>query len=165
VITDYFDNIKVGDKHVSRARTITETDLVSFAMFTGDWHPAHTDVEYANSDPIFGQRIAHGALVLSVALGLVTFWPQAMKAFYGIDHLRFVGPTKIGDTLHVKTEVTELAPRPDNTGVVTSDFTVVNQRSETVLAASLKTLVTNQPESEASAPGNHAQPGDRGDRR
>jgi len=75
VITAYLDDITVGDTHVSRARTITETDLVTFAMFTGDWHPIHTDVEYAAADPIFGQRIAHGALVISVALGLVTFWP------------------------------------------------------------------------------------------
>jgi acyl dehydratase len=145
VITDYFDHLKLGDRHVSRARTITETDIVSFAMFSGDWHPAHTDVGYAEADPRFGERIAHGALVLSVALGLVTFWPQAMKAFYGIDRLRFVNPTKIGDTLHVETEVTDLTPRQDDAGVVTSAFTVVNQRGETVIAATLKTLVINQP--------------------
>jgi 3-hydroxybutyryl-CoA dehydratase len=146
VITDYFDRTKVGDRHVSRARTITETDIVSFAMFTGDWHPAHTDEEYAKADPVFGGRVAHGALALSVALGLVTFWPEAMKAFYGIDRLRFVTPTRIGDTLHVETEVTELTPRADGTGVVTSDFRVVNQRGDTVIAALLKTLVANAPE-------------------
>jgi 3-hydroxybutyryl-CoA dehydratase len=145
VITDYFDRITVGDKHVSRARTITETDIVSFAMFTGDWHPAHTDAEYAAADPVFGGRVAHGALSLSIALGLVTFWPEAMKAFYGIDRLRFVTPTRIGDTLHVESEVTELTPREDNAGVVTSDFRILNQRGETVLAASLKTLVVNRP--------------------
>ncbi|MCW2943587.1 MAG: dehydratase [Actinoallomurus sp.] len=79
MITDYFDRIEIGDRHVSRARTITETDIVALAMFTGDWHPAHTEVEYAASDPVFGGRVAHGALALSVALGLVTFWPEAMK--------------------------------------------------------------------------------------
>ncbi|MQA04185.1 MAG: dehydratase [Streptosporangiales bacterium] len=144
VITDYFDAIAVGDEHVSMARTVTETDIVTFAMFTGDWHPAHTDVTYAESDPVFGGRVAHGALVLSVALGLVTFWPQAMKAFYGIDRLRFVTPTRIGDTIRVRTVVTDKTPRGDGTGVVTSDFTVLNQRDETVVAASLKTLVTER---------------------
>lgn len=145
MITDYFDRISVGDKHISRARTITETDVVSFAMFTGDWHPAHTDTEYASADPVFGGRVAHGALSLSVALGLVTFWPEAMKAFYGIDRLRFVTPVRIGDTLHVETEVTGLTPRDDGAGVVTSDFRILDQRGETVLAASLKTLVVKQP--------------------
>ncbi|MDN5920404.1 MAG: dehydratase [Pseudonocardia sp.] len=122
MITTYLDAITVGDTHVSRARTITETDVVTFAMFTGDWHPIHTDVTYAEQDAAFGARIAHGALVISVALGLVTFWPPAMKALYGIDTLRFVAPTRISDTLHVDTEVMAVDDRGDGTGVVTSSF-------------------------------------------
>lgn len=145
MITSYLGDISVGDKHVSRARTITETDLVSFAMVTGDWHPIHTDTEYAAADPVYQGRIAHGALVLSFALGLVTFWPPAMKAFYGIDRLRFTAPTRIGDTIHVETEVAAVEPRDDRTGVVTSRFTVRNQRAEDVLVATLKSLVAEEP--------------------
>jgi acyl dehydratase len=145
VITAYLADIAVGDRHVSRARTITESDLVSFAMVTGDWHPVHTDAEYAAADPVFGERVAHGALVLSYALGLVTFWPPAMKAFYGIDRLRFTAPTRIGDTIHVETEVTTIEPRGDQTGVVTSAFTVRNQRGQDVLVAALKSLVAEEP--------------------
>lgn len=145
MITTYLDAIAVGDTHVSRARTITETDIVTFAMFTGDWHPIHTDVEYAAADEAFGARIAHGALVISVALGLVTFWPPAMKAFYGIDRLRFVAPTRIGDTLHVATEVTGIDDRGGGTGVVTSSFTVRNQCDSDVLVATLKCLVAAEP--------------------
>lgn len=145
MITDYFDTIKLGDRHTSQGRTITETDIVTFAMFSGDWHPAHTDVTYAEADPLFGGRVAHGALVLSVGLGLVTFRPEAMKAFYGIDRLRFVTPTKIGDTLHVETEVIGLSPRDAGSGIVTSRFTVLNQRGEILLAAELKTLVMCRP--------------------
>jgi 3-hydroxybutyryl-CoA dehydratase len=145
VITSYLDDISVGDTHVTRGRTITETDLVSFAMFSGDWHPIHTDVEYAAADERFGGRIAHGALVLSVGLGLVTFWPPAMKAFYGIDRLRFVAPTRIGDTVHVVTEVLSVDPRDDSSGVVTSQFVVRNQRDQDVLVAQLKSLVARKP--------------------
>jgi acyl dehydratase len=146
VITGYYDQIAVGDRHVSRARTITETDLVSFAMFTGDWHPIHTDTEYARADERFGQRIAHGALVLSVALGLVTLWPAAMKAFYGVDKLRFVNPVFIGDTLHVETTVTAVEPRDDRSAVVVSGFTVRKHTGEPVLVASLRCLVNASPE-------------------
>ncbi len=67
-----------------------------------------------------------------------------MKAFYGIDKLRFVTPVRTGDTIHVETEVTELTPRGDGKGVVTSAFRILNQRSETVLAAALKTLVVTE---------------------
>ena len=144
MITEYLDGIAVGDRHTSRARTITETDIVTFAMFTGDWHPIHTDVPYAEADPRFGQRIAHGALVLSVALGLVEFRPEAMKAFYGIEHLRFVAPTFIGDTLHVETEVLAVEPKGPADGVVTSRFTVRKQDGAAVLVATLKTLVVRK---------------------
>ena len=143
MITDYLDRIAVGDRHTTRARTITETDIVSFAMFSGDWHPIHTDTEYAAADTRFGARIAHGALVISVALGLVTFWPPAMKAFYGIDRLRFVAPTRIGDTLHVDTEVLEIEAGPDD-GVVTSRFVIRNQGDADVVVATLKTLVARE---------------------
>ena len=145
MITTYLDEIAVGDTATSGARTITETDLVSFAMFSGDWHSIHTDAEYAARDPRFGQRIAHGALVFSVALGLVEFWPPALKAFYGADRMRFVAPTFIGDTLHVDTEVLTIEPRDDGDGVVTSRFVVSNQRGEDVLVATLKLLVAPRP--------------------
>ena len=140
MITEPLERIRIGDRHTSRARTITETDLVSFAMFTGDWHPIHTDVTYAEADPRFHGRIAHGALVLSVALGLVEFDPAAMKAFYGIAALRFVAAVHIGDTLHVETEVLDVRPR-DADGVVTSRFVVVTHEGTEVLVATLKCLV------------------------
>jgi 3-hydroxybutyryl-CoA dehydratase len=114
-------------------------------MFTGDWHPLHTVVEYAEADERFGQRIAHGALVLSVALGLVEFRPEMMKAFYGIDKLRFVAPTFIGDTLHVETEVAEVTPRGPGDGVVASRFTVVKIDESPVLVATLRCLVARTP--------------------
>jgi 3-hydroxybutyryl-CoA dehydratase len=145
LITAYLEDTSVGDTHVTGGRTITETHVVNFAMFSGDWHPIHTDIEYATADERFGGRIAHGALVLSVALGLVTFWPPAMKAFYGIDKLRFVAPTRIGDTLHVETEVLAVEPKGSDGGVVTSRFTVRNQREEDVIVATLKSLVARKP--------------------
>lgn len=146
MITTYLDEIAVGDTSVSRQRTITETDIVSFAMFTGDWHPIHTVVPYAEAEPRFGQRIAHGALVISVALGLVEFWPQAMLAFYGFDRLRFVHPTHIGDTLRVETEVLDIRRREDRTGVVTYRFVVLNDKDEQLCVADLLALVAARPQ-------------------
>lgn len=143
MITAPWQDLEVGQQHTTRARTITETDIVSFAMFTGDWHPIHTDTEYAAADPRFGQRIAHGALVLSVALGLVDFRPEAMMAFYGIDKLRFVGPTLIGDTIHVETEILEIIPREDGDAVVASRFVVAKSDGSPALVATLKCLVAS----------------------
>jgi 3-hydroxybutyryl-CoA dehydratase len=141
MISAYYDDIRVGDKNVTRSRTITETDIVNFAMFTGDWHPLHTDVEYARNDDLYGERIAHGMLVLSVATGLISFMPGATRAFYGMDRVRFVSPTKIGDTLHAETEVVDKRSCDGRSGVVTSELVVKNQRNEDVLVGTMKALV------------------------
>jgi 3-hydroxybutyryl-CoA dehydratase len=145
VITDCYEALEVGQRHATRARTVTETDLVNFAGLTGDWHPLHTDAEFAAADPTFGRRIAHGALVLSIGLGLVTLRPEAVTAFYGIDRLRFVGPTFIGDTIHVETEIQSITPRADRRhAVVASQFVVRNQRGSEALIGTLAMLVAGR---------------------
>src|SRR2546426_2562164 len=66
----YFDDIEVGDSFTTKGRTVTEADLVNFAALTWDTYPLHVDAEWA-SNTMFGERIAHGMLVLSYAAGLV----------------------------------------------------------------------------------------------
>ncbi len=88
----YYEDFEVGYVDTTRARTITEADIVNFAAFSGDWYPLHTDVEYAKKGP-FGERIAHGMLVLSVAVGLMPLYEMAIVAFYGMDKVRFTAPT------------------------------------------------------------------------
>ncbi len=65
----YFEEFTVGDSLITAGRTITEADIVKFAALSGDWTTIHTDAEYAKG-MMFGERIAHGALVLSIAIGL-----------------------------------------------------------------------------------------------
>jgi len=83
LITRYFDDIQVGEKSVTRSRTITEADIVNFASLSGDWYPLHCDAEYAKKSP-FGDRIAHGLLILSAASGLTPLEPGPVLAFYGM---------------------------------------------------------------------------------
>ena len=139
MIRHYFDEIQLGDRSVTPARTITETDIVNFASLSGDWFPLHTDAEYA-SETMYGERVAHGMLVLSVVTGLITLKPGAVQAFHGIEGLRFRRPTRIGDTVHAETEVLDLESR-DQAGLVTSGLTVKNQRAETVTTARFRWLV------------------------
>ena len=98
------------DTHLrSRARTITESDLVSFAAITGDWHPQHVDAEWA-ADSRFGERIAHGMLVLSYSIGLMGFDPDRVVALRGIDSLTFKRPIAIGETIRVEADVEDVRP-------------------------------------------------------
>jgi len=133
----YFDDFEIGDKSVSKGRTITETDIVMFAAFSGDWHQLHTNVEFAKKGP-FGERIAHGFLVLVAASGLMPLEEMAILAFYGMDKVRFLGPTKIGDTIHVEMEAIEKEDKNEKNGVVSFKSSIKNQKEENLAVFIMK---------------------------
>jgi len=141
-----FEDYKVGEKFISPGRTITEADIVMFAAFTGDWHPLHTNVEYAEKTA-FGERIAHGMLTLCVGsalifrLGAYVTLPKSFIAFYGMDKVRFTGAVKIGDTIRCETEVVELQAKDDKRGVIVSQNNIKNQRGEDVVVYTTRALV------------------------
>lgn len=135
-----FNQYKLGQVWKSRGRTITESDIVNFAGVSGDFFPLHTDSEYAKNT-IFKQRIAHGMLVLSIGTGLLELAADAVVAFYGIEKLRFVKPTFIGDTIHLELEVTDLKDKENGTGIVTAHQEIKKQTGETVITAELKFLI------------------------
>ena len=139
----YFEDFEVGGETVTAGRTITETDIVNFAGITGDWNEIHTNKELAERSH-FKQRIAHGALVFSIATGLSVRLGQTAEtviAFYGVDRLRFVKPTFIGDTVMVRQKVQEKTERNASSGIVTILNEVVNQRQEVVVAYVAKVLL------------------------
>jgi len=139
----YYEDSEIGAKRApSRARTVTEADIVNFASLTGDWYPLHTDVEFARKS-MFGERIAHGMLVLSITSALAPPYDLAFLAFYGIDRVRFTAPVKIGDTIHVEGEVVDTKDKGD-TGVITLRSFVKNQRGEDVTVWDVKGLLAKQ---------------------
>ena len=98
----YFEDFETSADLVSRGRTITDADVMAFAGLTGDFTELHTNEEFAKTTR-FGRRIAHGALVFSIAMGLATrtnILDDTLIAFAGVDKLRFVEPVFIGDTIH-----------------------------------------------------------------
>jgi 3-hydroxybutyryl-CoA dehydratase len=147
---DWFEDFETGEVSVSPGRTITEVDILGFAGLTGDFHPLHTDVTYAENTP-FGQRIAHGLLVLSIGsalafrLGEHHALPRSFIAFYGIDNLRFTAPVMIGDTIRLESTVTEMKAKDEARGVVTSQNRILNQRDEPVCVYTTKILCGRRP--------------------
>lgn len=142
----YFEDFKIGDEWQTRARTITEADIVTFAGLTGDYTGLHVDAEEA-AQTKFGQRIAHGALIFSYSVGLVTqmnLIKDTVVAFYGVDRLRFTGPTFIGDTIRVTKKVTSLEKKESGHRLVVYETKVTNQRGETVLVYSDKVSVRSR---------------------
>ena len=145
----YFEEFEVGQRFYSASRTITESDIVSFAGLSGDYNQIHTDAEFAKGTP-YGQRIAHGLLVTSVASGLIAqsgLIEGTVLAFREINNWKFATPTYIGDTVHVETEITGTkALRRLGGGSVEIALSVRNQNSEVVMKGSWTVLIISRPE-------------------
>ena len=134
-----FDELEEGERFSTRGRTLTEADVVGFATLTGDLHPAHVDAEWA-AQSAFGERVAHGMLVLSYAVGLVPLDPDRVLALRGLTDVVFKRPARIGDTIRVEAEVTSLRPLDQERGLVTLRWRIVNQRDELVTRATVELL-------------------------
>lgn len=131
----YFEQYEVGEVRVTHGRTITETDFVVHAGHTGDFFPHHMDAEFMRGQP-FGQRIAHGTMTFAIGIGLTASEINPHAFTYGYERLRFPKPVFIGDTIHTRLTVTEVAadPKRPDFGRVVESCEVVNQRGEVVMA-------------------------------
>lgn len=128
-----------GTELTTRGRTITESDLVSFSSLTGDWHPQHGDAQWAAGSR-FGERVAHGMLVMSYAVGLMPFDPERVVALRGLDAVTFKRPVRIGDTIRVRSRVESARRLDDHHELVSLNWRVVNQHDEVVARARVDAL-------------------------
>lgn len=142
----YFEEIEVGSKQTTVSRTITEADIVNFACLTGDFNPLHMDKVFAEQT-MFGQRIAHGLLGLSIAAGLQTDEPEYhIEAFMNLNW-SFKRPIFIGDTIHVvSTIIDKKEGRAKGSGIIISERKVFNQNEKVTQEGTFQLLVTKKPE-------------------
>jgi acyl dehydratase len=131
----YYEDLSEGQTFTSPARTVTETDLVNFAMLSGDWNPIHTDEEFAKST-YYGKRVVHGLFGLSMMTGLLDrtgLFAGSLIAALGIRDWNYKAPVFVGDTLHFEMEIASkrLTSKGDR-GIVDRKFRLINQRNEVV---------------------------------
>ncbi len=132
----YWEDYEVGSSRTSFGRTITEADIVLHAGQTGDFYPHHMDAEWCKTQA-FGQRVAHGTLILSVGVGMLAGEINEVAFSYGYDKVRFISPVFIGDTITSQSEIVGKREHPkkaDQFGFVDESVVVSNQRGEAVLA-------------------------------
>lgn len=148
----YFEEFEVGQRFYSTGRTISESDIVAFAGISGDYNQIHTDAQFAGSTP-YGQRIAHGLLVTSVASGLIAqsgLIEGTVLAFREINNWKFTKPTFIGDTVHVEVDVQgKKVLRRLGGGAVEIAISVKNQNDEIVMKGLWTVLIISRSEDEA----------------
>lgn len=134
-----FGELALGEGALSPGRTVTEADIAAFAALTGDMHPLHTDAVWAARSP-FGQRIAHGMLLVSYAVGLAPFEPERVLALRAVRDAVFKRPVAIGDTICAQTEIVSLRALGDGAGLVGVALRIVNQHGQLCVCAELELL-------------------------
>jgi acyl dehydratase len=114
----------------SLSRTISEDDILLFALVSGDHNPIHLDTRYAEQS-FFGRRIAHGFLIGSLISSVLGNDLPGPGSIYLGQALKFLAPIHIGDTVTVTVKVVEVR---EDKRIVTLHTECTNQRGTLVLS-------------------------------
>lgn len=128
-----WNDLSVGQRFRTINRTITEADLVNFINATGMVEMIFTDVTYSEQGAISGRPVP-GALCYCFAEGLLVQATMQMTGLAMLEsNIRVLGPTQVGDTIHVEVEVLHVRPTSKgNRGIVKTRNDIVNQHGETI---------------------------------
>ena len=144
----WFEEFEVGQRIITPGRTISESDIVSFAGLSGDYNQIHTNEVFSSQTP-FGKRVAHGLLGLSIASGLAMrtgVLEGTVLAFREINNWKFSLPIFIGDTIHAELFIAETKPIPRlGGGSLIIEISVKNQNNEVTMKGAWTALVANKP--------------------
>lgn len=145
----WFEDFEPGDEMTTRGRTVDIGDLTVFAGLTGDHYQLHTDAAFMEKNR-FGQRIAHGPLTFTLAVGLVGlsgFYGDAIAALVEITGLKAMKPVFAGDTLHVVATVVVHEATGAKYGTLGVNYSVRNQNDEEVMTF-LQTMLAKRRQGE-----------------
>jgi acyl dehydratase len=149
----YLEDFVLDRTLTTHARTIGEADVSLFAGLAGDFNPLHVDEEFAKQTE-FGGRIAHGPLVLSMAIGLMAQLNLIDGTALALLDLKweFKAPVKLGDTIRGRVTPVEKRPsRKAGRGVLVLRFEVENQRGDTVQTGAITLLMKMRPTNSTSS--------------
>lgn len=144
----YFDDFEIGQEFTSPRRTVTETDIVTFAGMTGDNNPLHTDETFAQETQ-FQARIAHGLLGASIAVGLWCRLGLVDGTAVAVleAHWKFIKPIILGDTIHAQLKIiSKRMTSKRNCGIMVVGFDVRNQHDVNVQNGEFMLMVKTKTE-------------------
>ena len=132
----YFEDLPVGRKFKTLARTIQDADICAFCNVIHMTEVLFTDMEFLKNESDIKGRLAPGALSYCFAEGLLaqSTMQKTGYAFLNME-LNIENPAFAGDTIHVECEVVESrlsASRPGR-GLVRTRNKVINQNGKVVL--------------------------------
>jgi 3-hydroxybutyryl-CoA dehydratase len=149
-----WEDLSEGDVAISGGRTVTETDVVNFCGLSGDFNWFHVDA-VAAKESVFGQRVAHGMLVLAIATGLQVGQMEpkiATAAFMGLNDWQFRAPVFFGDTIRVRRTIGAKSEHKNPAqGFVVYEIEVLNQEDKVVQKGQWNMLIRRRAPVEAAA--------------
>jgi len=132
-IKKFFEDFELNEGRTTAKRKITGADIDLHAEESGDYFPHHMDAEWCKTQP-FKKRMAHGTLVLTIAIGLTADVINEVSMTYGFDRIRFVKPVFIDDTIYVTTKIKEKKDhKKPGFGLITEQVETFNQNDELVM--------------------------------
>jgi acyl dehydratase len=143
----YWQDLKVGDRYETFGRSIAGPDITAFCNLAGIVEPLFTDAEYRKHHSVMKGFAAPGALVLSVAEGLVLAGTAhgTGLAFLHAD-VDVKAPVIADDTVSVRLEVTEVRASSKGRGLVRTRNEVINQQGQIVLVYTPLRLMAGRPD-------------------
>lgn len=150
LLTRYFDELNIGDRWTSAARTIEHTDLIVWKRLT-EPEPQTPTSPGSNAHRALRRPAAPSLLVNAFAIGLgMPATRGAILVDYDVEELRFVAPVFVGDTLRLDSEVLDCRERHHGKdGLVTLRWDALNQRNQLVMASRLNCLLASSDRSRA----------------
>ncbi len=139
-----WEETAVGAVYRTLARTVSETDIVTFVNLCGFNEPLFMDMEYVARESVFGRRVAPGALTFALSEGLIMqtgLIHGTGMAWLG-GELRLLAPVLSGDTIHVEVEIIDKREtKKADRGIVTYQHRVRNQRGDLVVEGRVQRMI------------------------
>ncbi len=137
-----FNDVEIGHKF-SHSVTVTETHIVLAAGLFGDFHPLHTNEEYARKSR-FGHRIAHGPLNIGIMASVLGNYFAGAAGPYLEQTVRFKAPVSPGDTVTTRWKIIEKIPKKKlDGGIIVMQVEMHNQDNELVIEGEGKIVLYN----------------------
>ena len=139
-----FNDLVVGSEFVGTGRTLTESDLSIACMVSGDWHPIHSDENYAKERGLPG-RLFQGSFGILIATGMATSLPHFSDDIVGATGVRewtYRAPIFVGDTVHVRSVILNKRVTSDGKrAVIERTLSLINQKNAVVQQGIAGTMV------------------------
>src|SRR5271169_5273892 len=140
---------KIGDEFGpwSKPIEISQEKIQRFADVTGDHQWIHLDIERCKRESPFGGPVAHGFLTLSLLPAFKTKDEYTVTGFrnvvnYGANKLRFVAPVPAGASVHARSRLIAVEPRPMGTMLTReTEIQVVGSQKPAVVYEALMLFV------------------------